>query len=167
MIGGRDNNDELDWLAFRYIAGELTRAESEAFEQRLARDHAACEAVARAVTLTSAIVAGRGESRPAVVPYASRLRSARWIAAAAAVLLAALTIFVARPRLPLGESSDELTVAGVWAESALAHGEWSPEFGDDTDQGGDDASDIALPDWLIEAVSGPDEAKPDENWEDS
>ncbi len=167
MISGRDNHDELDWLAFRYIAGELTRAESEAFEQRLADDQTAREAVARAVMLTSAIVAGRGESPASVVRYPSRPRWTRWVVAAAAVLLAAITIVVVRPGSRPGESNDELTVAGVWAESALGHGEWSSEFGDDADHSDDDADDIALPDWLIEAVSGPDEADADENWEDS
>ncbi len=166
MIDGRENHDELDLLAFRYVAGELERAESDLFEQRLARDQSACEAVARAVMLTSAIVAGRCDPQSAVVRYASKRRSVRWIAAAAAVLLAAITAVVMRSPSRLGESNDELTVAGVWAESALAHGEWSSEFGDDSDDG-DDAADVALPEWLIEAVSGPDEANPDENWEDS
>ena len=48
-------DEDLDLLAFRYIAGELTPAESEAFEQRLADDQAAREAVARAVDLAQAV----------------------------------------------------------------------------------------------------------------
>lgn len=48
---GHDPSD-LDWLAFQYIAGELTAAQAEFFEDRLSTDQDAREAVARAVKLT-------------------------------------------------------------------------------------------------------------------
>jgi hypothetical protein len=43
------------FLAFQYIAGELTEAEAAAFEERLAVDQAAREAVARAVEVAQAV----------------------------------------------------------------------------------------------------------------
>jgi hypothetical protein len=49
--------DSLDWLAFRYIAGEMTVAESTVFEERLGSDQAAREAVAAAVELVGALAA--------------------------------------------------------------------------------------------------------------
>jgi hypothetical protein len=49
--------DELNWLSFRYAAGELDAAEAESFEQRLADDQAAREALARAVELTQVVAA--------------------------------------------------------------------------------------------------------------
>lgn len=45
-LSSSEINDELNWLAFRYVAEELTEAESYAFEARLRDDLAACEAVA-------------------------------------------------------------------------------------------------------------------------
>lgn len=52
-----DNSDrpELDWLAFRYVAGEMTDAETLAWEERLATDQTAREAVAAAVELYQAV----------------------------------------------------------------------------------------------------------------
>jgi hypothetical protein len=50
-----EEHADLDWLAFRYVAGEMPAAECELFEQRLALEQAAREAVAAAVELTAAI----------------------------------------------------------------------------------------------------------------
>ena len=52
-----ESPDSLDWLAFRYIAGEMTVAESTVFEERLESDQAAREAVAAAVELVGALAA--------------------------------------------------------------------------------------------------------------
>ncbi len=41
--------DDLDWLAFRYISDELAESERDSFEQMLAEDQAAREAVACAM----------------------------------------------------------------------------------------------------------------------
>ena len=49
--------EELDLLAFRYIAEELSDDERGAFELRLADDQGAREAVARAVELSQASLA--------------------------------------------------------------------------------------------------------------
>ena len=49
--------DELEWTAFRYVANELPAAELAEFEQRLADDQHAREAVARCVQITHSIVA--------------------------------------------------------------------------------------------------------------
>ncbi len=47
--------DELAWRAFRYLHGELKEAEVEAFEEDLATEHSAREALAQAVRLTAAL----------------------------------------------------------------------------------------------------------------
>jgi hypothetical protein len=49
--------ESLDFLAFRYVVGELTAAETTAFEELLEADQAAREAVAAAVEITAAIQA--------------------------------------------------------------------------------------------------------------
>lgn len=72
---------ELDWLAFCYIAGELTADEALAFEGRLADDQAAREAVARAVELSEAIA--RAERGRGVLTMKRPLRRA-WVGAAVA-----------------------------------------------------------------------------------
>ena len=49
---------DLPLQAFRYLAGELPTAEAEAFEQLLAGDAAAQQALVDAVQLTAALQAG-------------------------------------------------------------------------------------------------------------
>jgi hypothetical protein len=48
---------DLDWTAFCYAAGELSPDQAAAFEQRLAIEQPAREALARAVELTQAVAA--------------------------------------------------------------------------------------------------------------
>jgi len=88
--------NELDWSAFCYAAGEMSESEAAAFELRLAEDQAAREALARAVELTQAVAAA--ESLEPVVtlnqPAAKELTWSRrlaWMAiGSAASLLVAL-----------------------------------------------------------------------------
>lgn len=47
--------NDVNWLAFRYAAGEMTADEQHRFEQRLADDQTAREAVEQAVELTAAV----------------------------------------------------------------------------------------------------------------
>ena len=79
-------NDELDWLAFRYVAGEMAAGEEEQFEERLAQDQLAREAVDHAVELKEAMRLVTAESAPITasgvgVPV---LRPMLWGTAAAA-----------------------------------------------------------------------------------
>jgi len=46
---------ELDWLAFQYVSGELSEHDSAGFEEQLANDPSACEAVARQVMICEAV----------------------------------------------------------------------------------------------------------------
>lgn len=115
---------ELDWLAFRYIAGELTAAERAAFESRLADDLAACEAVAAAVAMADGILAAQ---RPLVVPVSkpagrSRFtRHAGWLAGAAALsLLAILAIFAGRDGVSPSDDQTQLASAGDLPPTVLA-----------------------------------------------
>jgi len=64
----QDCHEELDWLAFRYAAGELDAAEAEAFEVRLSDQQAAREALARAVELTQIVAAAEAQCGDFVVP---------------------------------------------------------------------------------------------------
>src|SRR5690349_9193650 len=90
--------DELAWLAFQYVAGDFSApgfsaAVAEQFEERLATDQAAREAVAEAVELLHAVCAA--EASEPVVAVATRQsvwsQKLVWIStgAAAAVALVA------------------------------------------------------------------------------
>ena len=52
----KPHDDDLAWLAFRYVAGDLDPDESAAFERRLDHDQPAREAVAEAVALMAGVV---------------------------------------------------------------------------------------------------------------
>ncbi len=90
----RECQNELDWSAFCYAASELTPAEAEAFERRLAAEQPAREALARAVELTQAVAAAE-TLEPVVVDHTGRSlwgRRLAWMAvgSAASLLIAAL-----------------------------------------------------------------------------
>ncbi len=67
-IDHNNNNNDLDWLAFCYAAGELDVADAEQFEARLADDQAAREALARAVELTQTVAAAETQFGDMVTP---------------------------------------------------------------------------------------------------
>lgn len=119
------DREELDWLAFRYIAGELSEPEAAEFEERLAVDQAAREAVARSVELTSTLAATREESTTveagsatsrtwkAVAGRGSLSRS-RWGLLASTAALALLTTIVWWP----SSSRDEVSVTDAETHDA-------------------------------------------------
>ena len=85
---------ELAWSAFRYIAGEMPADEQARFEEQLATNQQAREAVALAVELTHGVAAM--PERPTVVAPSRRKRRVRvrlaWAAAAAAAVCAAFVL---------------------------------------------------------------------------
>src|SRR5262245_34308227 len=88
-------NDELHWLAFRYVAGEMTAAEEESFEQQLADDQEAREAVAQVVELNEAI--RLAATKPVVAPRRRfpllTLHPVAWAAGLAASLLVVFGLY--------------------------------------------------------------------------
>jgi hypothetical protein len=124
-----DEQRELDWLAFRYIAGELSPQERDAFEQRLAEDQTAREAVASAMDVVQCTVAAEIELAhvaPAQSLEASFWSRGFWVALSTASCLA---LFVAihgmpgperlfRPDRTSGSASAALSeLAIIWSES--------------------------------------------------
>ena len=72
-----ESNEELEWIAFCYLTGDLPPDEAAAFEQRLADDQAVREAVCRMAALRDKLVTTSGRTDEPVslreVTSASRL----------------------------------------------------------------------------------------------
>lgn len=89
--------DDLDWLAFRYLAGEMAADETARFEEWLAADQAPREAVARAVEIAQAVVVLESEwTRCQRHGAPSRLRWGVSFVSAAVCLSLVVGLFVLR-----------------------------------------------------------------------
>jgi len=100
-----ESPDSLDWLAARYVLDELTAADRDAFEERLADDQAARDAVVQATEL---VVAVAEFGRPAIGSHRSVRRLSRVGALAALSVLATTAALVAVLVLPTDPQSDDL-----------------------------------------------------------
>jgi len=163
------DREELDWTAFRYIAGELSAAESGEFERRLADDAEACEAVERAVKLAWAIQA----AGPVETPHggnAGRPRRRRAVALAASLAACLLVAFLCHQFLvdheaapsdsgrTLSPSTDELAM--VWNQTRIeldddpgASWSWQPPEASDLPAFDEDARALSVPDWMLAAIA--------------
>ncbi|GAB4150157.1 MAG: hypothetical protein Tsb009_24820 [Planctomycetaceae bacterium] len=88
---------DLEWLAFRYISNEMSSEEAEAFEQRLADDQDAREAVSQSVQVSHALVTLSSNQNPVLSekklspgPARSRIPAGIWSIGGIAVALAAI-----------------------------------------------------------------------------
>lgn len=151
-----DPDNDLNWLAFRYVAGELDDAESAAFEQRLDADQRAREAVASAVGLVGAIHVAR--------PTSFRLRTvAGWLSVAAAAAIAIALIPKGAPpkRKPSGGDLANAAVALAWPGIHAEVDRENPPleildmFPDNESPTPPEIADEP-PAWLVEAASLPD-----------
>jgi hypothetical protein len=165
-----NNHNDLDWLAFSYAAGELTSAEAEQFELRLADDQPAREALARAVELCQVVAAAEVHSDYAVAPAAKA--HATWndrlawmaIGGLASLLLALLWSGVVGPTWHTAKihSFSRQNLASAWTETrqeiatVREAGYWPTlaSVADDSSAATstlDDANDEA-PSWMTAAV---------------
>ncbi len=138
---------ELFWLAFEYVAGELSHDSAMAFEARLEHDQSAREAVAAAVDLVASVSsvecklpAGPGQLTPASKDWSQSsvwTVPAGWLAvgAAACIGLMLATYWPAdRPgaavaRRESASKTDDTRLADAWAETV-----WSSDGrGEDAD----------------------------------
>jgi anti-sigma factor RsiW len=179
--------DDLDWTAFCYAAGELDAAAAEQFEARLADEQPAREALARAIELTQAVSAAESQPATCVVTPAVRQRSKwttrlSWMAVGglASLLLAVLWSGALSPDRPQPTASRPAVAPGLadaWTQtraeiaSAKEAGDWpafpaAASYGDEESLSPDD--DLVLeetPSWMTAAVIGlagmtPEEASP-------
>ncbi|MCA9054507.1 MAG: hypothetical protein KDA75_11760, partial [Planctomycetaceae bacterium] len=85
---------EALWLAVRYLGGELSPEESAAFEEQLADDSVACEALSQAVILSEAVRSSEVGVLAVRSPAAVTRRSAAWFRPAALLAAAAVLLLV-------------------------------------------------------------------------
>jgi hypothetical protein len=175
--------NELDWLAFAYVAGEMSAAAAEAFELRLAEEQPAREAVARAVELTLVVAAAERREELAVTihrPATAWSTRLAWMAVGGVAALVLALVWngaggkadqaVDRPvaSVPAISNGRELALAwsqtrAVLAESDLSESEsglWLPAHsagGDLTEPASEDADEESLaeaPSWMTAGVFG-------------
>ena len=166
-------SDDLRWMAFRHLDGELDDDERHAFEARLADDPEACAALAEVVGLLGAVV------RVGPIPSCRRPRTLRFAAFGLAIAASVFAAFVVErgirpvaqgPAVEVAEGSIPLERA--WSELRREvpgpglDGE-DPEDWESSDVTSAEAEAVegsAPPPWLVAAVvlseptleSGPD-----------
>lgn len=174
--------EALDWLAFRYVAAELSPEENREFEARLERDQEAREAVGRLVEVTCAVRALDWDTTPRVRPVGRarpwhQRRGVQLIAGLALGLVVALFIWSPRSgeRARLREGS--LGIAPPTAELALiwstaqaelsgrqdeaASWRWPTLADKETDDLDSTVEEPAAdaPDWMVSAVAAMESEK--------
>ncbi len=171
------DRDSLNWLAVQYVLGELSESEASAFEERLAVDLTACEAIAEATRLTLALQLAAADrvvvrdhvaitdlsavalSHQLELRSCSMRRASRgsWLALtgaamAAAGLLAAISLGPAgsrqEPLAQVDRTASELV--SLWRTGSLM----AATVLDDADVEVDESNhEVAVPNWLFTAVS--------------
>lgn len=161
--------DDLDWLAFCYLAGELDDKAAADFEAQLETNQAAREALAGAMALSQSIADTGTSVVPAVARPASRIRwrqAIAWTTAAAAIFLAASWYLGQFDALDNADATGAQLangdLANTWAEildeSPIDEADETHDANDVTDSEIEFPSDEpgVAPDWLLVALGGPD-----------
>jgi hypothetical protein len=169
---------DREWLAFRYIAGELTGEETAAFEAELETSQLAREAVARVVDLSQAIAIAESH-QVELVEAASRIAGRKswiygigWIGAGAAAASVAGAVWWNMQGTKAGKSE----LAEIWNEVRVVEPA-SPAIERPAEAGPmvDVAAAEVAPSWMTAGVislSGgkvedeDGDGKPDDSWDD-
>jgi hypothetical protein len=143
----------LDWLAFRYISGEMAVSEADQFESLLADDQTARDAVVRAVELSQAVLASQSTPQNESVGLLSAvsqgwMQHVIWISTSvAALLLVALALNFNRPSAVAPSSPDDLAIAWLERSGAVAVNDPAPINGEE-----EEFVTADPPNWMLEAV---------------
>jgi hypothetical protein len=129
-----DARDEFAWRAFCYLHGELTADEAEAFEENLATQQSAREALAQVVRVTqlvgNASPVGVRDTQPKAVAWWQRIVRARHVARAAVAACLALMValgfsrFFRGPETPAAPAFDSQALAEAWLDVGA---DWSSQ----------------------------------------
>jgi anti-sigma factor RsiW len=159
----RPESDELDWLAYCYLSDELHGDERSTFENRLADDQAAREALARSVELMQAIAVAEAHEGQRPVPAAVIRRTTTWPrrlawmslgASAALVIVAVWVQFDSITALFVPAPVDRRELAEVWSQTRETVRDivQSEPYEYPTPMEADPSSDESLPSWISAAV---------------
>ena len=144
---GDDAPSELDWLADRFVLGELSAADEQVILDRLAADDELAAAIARSSRMLAALRATPAASvRPTAARSGRRLALAVSIGglAAALALVACWPVLAPRRGMPDGGPRE---VVRLWRQADEAV--WSAE----EPLAEDETVDVdAVPDWMLAAV---------------
>jgi hypothetical protein len=145
---GDDRSADLDWLADRFVLGELSAEDEQAVVDRLADDDPLAAAIARSSRLIAALHAPHSVSLQPAQPAASRTRLVlAVVSVAAAVALVACWPAVAPRSGPAIADGGPREVVRLWRQ--VDETAWPEEepLAEDEPVDGD-----AVPDWMIAAV---------------
>ncbi|HEY4260593.1 MAG TPA: hypothetical protein VGM98_10540 [Schlesneria sp.] len=150
-----DNNDR-DWLAMQYVLGELSDVERNAFEERLLTDLQLCEAVTAAsrLMLTAREVLATDAAAVFIRHQSNQRTSGRsWSAVVATIAAMAMALLLV-VRIPTNsrvanDSPHAAELVSLWRSGSDA----SDDDSDDLDDAMDNAADVAVPSWMLAAVS--------------
>lgn len=148
-----ESAEQLEWLAARYVLGELDAEEAASFEDCLGGDEAAAGAVVAAVRLVEAIAVARTAPASDGLLLANRAVAEqrrggwRWSTAAVAACLAiaAIPLIVARRPVAVTEPAE---IVWRWQGMPLEHMVGSGLHASLQSPAAD-----RLPPWLVTAVS--------------
>lgn len=159
-------NSDLDWLAFCYVADELSDEHRAAFETRMAEDQHTRDAVVRAMELASDIYSVKlpepNQLPVSKVKEPAGRRNWIWQTAAAVLIGTSLGAWLwtsANDDSSVAESSNE-ALAVAWVDSLQEESlkdiesEASDEFGFDDD---------STQEWMLAAISELDESDLESN----
>lgn len=161
---------ELEWQAFLYVSNEMSAEEAVAFENRLAEEQAAREAVVAAVELTARVAATKPVAQPIPARQAQSLRQTRMRAFMVALVLlvaASAAILLGPWGAGDGKNGSNSVVSGDGSSQARSLLElWNkPDGATDELLGDNDDSiagdDLTVPGWMFTALA-PKKASPEE-----
>lgn len=145
---GDERRADLDWLADRFVLGELPAEDERAVVDRLADDDALAAAVARSSRLVAALRATPAASAQAAKPAASRARIAvAAVAVAATVALVACWPALAPRSGPAIVDDGPREVVRLWRQADEAAWPEEEPLAEDELVDGD-----AVPEWMLAAV---------------
>jgi hypothetical protein len=173
-----NNQTESDreWLAFRYIAGELSDDEAVAFEAELETSQIAREAVARAVELSQAVAIAESQPVELVEAASQNISRKSWIYGIGWIAAGALAASIAGAVWwnMQGPTTATSELAKIWVDTPPAEVPPTIERLPDSSPLVETAD--AAPSWMTAGVislsggkvedDGDGDGKPDESWDD-
>jgi ferric-dicitrate binding protein FerR (iron transport regulator) len=159
---------QLTWLATRYVLGELSEADRATFEQRLADDLVACEAVVEASRLKSGLRAALAKLEPGEPVHRASMMFLRrsQLAVGTVVTAVACLLVVSLIQWPANLLDQTLSHSGAESVELVVRWRTGMNFNDvEVDDADDDshesAADMAIPGWMLAGVSLQQDPAPD------